>query len=233
MVEKTLESSLDCKEIKPVNPKGNQPWIFIGRTDVEAEIPILWPSDAKNWLTGKFPDAGKDWRQEENETIEDEMVGWHHWLNGHEFEQAPPCDGQGNLVCCSPLGCKESGTTERLNWTVSRVTCNHLFPFILLPSRVKKISLSWYRTNKFKSTYAEYLLLLSVFQMVDDFLPWVYISKPPVYLETTSLTLPTSHVNAIPSKHDITNQWQYYWAHISVQSAICILSHLITKQSHK
>ena len=86
VLEKTLESPLDCKEIKPVNPKGNKSWIFIGRTDAEAEAPVLWPLDAKNWLIGKDPDAGKDWRWEEKGTTEDEMVGWHHWLNGHEFE---------------------------------------------------------------------------------------------------------------------------------------------------
>ena len=85
VLEKTLESPLDCKEIKSVNPKGNQPWIFTERTDAEAEVPILWPPDVKNWLTGKDPDAGKDWRQEEKGTTEDEMVGWHHRLNGHEF----------------------------------------------------------------------------------------------------------------------------------------------------
>ena len=84
--KKTLESPLDCKEIKPVNPKGNQPWIFTGRTDAEAETPILWPPDVKNWLIGKDSDAGKDWRQEEKGAMEDEMAGWHHWLNGHEFE---------------------------------------------------------------------------------------------------------------------------------------------------
>ena len=120
VLEKTLESPLDCKEIQPVNPKGNQPWIFIGRTNVEAETPILWPPDAKNWLTGKDPDAGKDWRQKEKGTTKDEMVGWHHRLNGHEFEQALGVgDGQGSLGCCSPLGCKESDTTERLNWSES------------------------------------------------------------------------------------------------------------------
>jgi len=86
VLEKTLASPLDCEEIQPVHPKGNQSWIFIGRTDVEAETPILWPSDAKNWLIWKDPDAGKDWRQEEKRTTEDETVGWHHWLNGHEFE---------------------------------------------------------------------------------------------------------------------------------------------------
>ena len=86
VMEKTLESPLDCKEIQPVHPKGNQSWIFIERTDAEAEAPILWPPDAKNWLIWKDPDAGKDWRQEEKGMTEDEMVGWHHWLNGHEFE---------------------------------------------------------------------------------------------------------------------------------------------------
>ena len=94
--------SLDCKEIKPVNPKENQSWIFIGRTDAEAETPILWPPDAKNWLIWKDPDAGKDWRREEKGMTEDEMVGWHHWLYGHEFEQALADGmGQGSLACCS------------------------------------------------------------------------------------------------------------------------------------
>ena len=100
---KTLESPLDCKEIKLVNPKGNQSWIFIGKTDAEAEAPVLWPPNAKNWFIGKDSDAGKDWRQEEKEVTEDEMVGWHHQLDGREFEQAPGVgDGQGSLVCCSP-----------------------------------------------------------------------------------------------------------------------------------
>ena len=101
VLEKTLESPLDCKEIKPVNPKGNQSWIFTGRTNAEA--PILWPPDVKNWLTGKDPDAGKDWRWEKKGTTEDEMVGWHHQLDGHDFEQAPGVsDGQGSLACCIP-----------------------------------------------------------------------------------------------------------------------------------
>ena len=98
--------------------KGNQFWIFIGRTGAEAETPILWPPDAKNWITGKDPDAGKDWRQEEKGMAEDEMVGWLHQLDGHEFEQSPGVgDGQGSLACCSPWGCKDSDTTEWLNWT--------------------------------------------------------------------------------------------------------------------
>ena len=109
MLEKILESPLDSKEIKPVNPKENQPWIFIGRTDVEAETPILWPPDVKNQLIGKDPDTGKSWGQEEKGTTEDEMVGWHHWLNGYEFEQIlVNSEGQGSLVCCSPWAHKES-----------------------------------------------------------------------------------------------------------------------------
>ena len=105
VLEKTLESPLDCKEIKPVHPKGNQSWMFIGRTDAEAETPILWPPDVKNWLIGKDTDAGQDWRQEEKGTTEDEMVGWHNRLNGPEFEKAPGAgDGQESLVCHSSWG---------------------------------------------------------------------------------------------------------------------------------
>ena len=116
VLEKTLESLLDCKAIQPVNPKGNQSWVFIGRNDVEAETPILWPPDGKTWLIGKDPDAGKDWRQEEKGTTEDEIVGWHHWFYGHESEQTLGVgDGQGGLVCCSSWGHKESDTAE-LNW---------------------------------------------------------------------------------------------------------------------
>ena len=127
VLEKTLESPLDSKEIKPANPKGNQSWIFIGRTDAEAEIPLLWPPDVKKWLIWKDPDEGKDWRQEEKGTTEDDMFGWHHWLNEREFEQVPGVgDGQGSLACCSPWGCKESDMTERLNWT--ETTCRLSVP---------------------------------------------------------------------------------------------------------
>ena len=112
------ESPFDCKEIKPVIPKGNQSWIFIGKTDAEVETPILWPPDARNWLFGKDPDAGKDWGQEEKGTTEDEMVGWHHRLYGYKFEQAPGVgDGQGSLECCCPWCGKESDMIEPLNWT--------------------------------------------------------------------------------------------------------------------
>ena len=117
VLEKTLEGPLDCKEIQPVHPKGNQSWVFTGRTDAEADTPKLWPPDAKNWLFWKDPDVGKDWRREKKGTMEDEMVRWHHQLNGHEFEQAPGAgEGQGSLACCSPRGPKESDTTEQLNW---------------------------------------------------------------------------------------------------------------------
>ena len=116
VLEKTLENPLDCKEIKPVNPKGNQTRIFIGRTDAKAETPTLWQPNAKNWLTWKDPNVGKDWRQEEEGTTEDEIVWWHHWLDGHEFEQALGVgDGQGSLPCCSSWDPKESDTTEWLN----------------------------------------------------------------------------------------------------------------------
>ena len=118
MLEKTLDSLLDCKEIQPVHPKGNRSWIFIERTDVEAETPILWPPDAKSWLIWKAPDAGKDWGQEEKGTTEDEMIASYHRLNGHGFGWTPGVgDGQGSLACCGSRGHKESDTTEQLNWT--------------------------------------------------------------------------------------------------------------------
>ena len=116
VLEKTLESPLNWKQIKLLKPRGNKSWIFTGRPNAESNAPILWTPDAKSWLTRKDPDVGKDWRQEEKVMTEDEMVGWHHWLNGHEFEQAPgDGEGQGSLVCYRPWGHKESDTTERLN----------------------------------------------------------------------------------------------------------------------
>ena len=135
MLEKTLESPLDCKQTKPVNSKGSQSWIFIGRTDAEA--PVLWPHYMKSQLTGKDPDAWKDWRQEEKGTTEGETVGWHHRLNWPEFEQAlGGSEGQGSLACCSSWGRKESDMTEWLNsnseskdhWQVPWAQIRNLIP---------------------------------------------------------------------------------------------------------
>ena len=138
----TLESLLGCKEIQRVHPKGNQPWVFIGRTDAEAETPILWPPDVKKWLIGKDPNAGKDWRQEESGTTEDEMVEWHHWLNGHEFEQTlGVCDGQGSLVCFNPWGYKELDMTERLNWT--ELLCRDNIRWLSMLTELWVTELNW------------------------------------------------------------------------------------------
>ena len=131
VLEKTLESPLDCKEIQPVHSKGNQSWIFIGRTDAKAETPILWPPDAKSWLIGKDSDAGRDCGQEEKGMTEDEMAGWRHWLDGHESEWTLGVgDGQGGLACCNSWGRKESDMTEWLNWTEHLSIRNYLEIFI-------------------------------------------------------------------------------------------------------
>ena len=117
VLEKTLESPLDCKEIQPVHSKGDQPWVFFGRNDAKAETPVLWPPHAKSWFIGKDSDAGRDWGQEKG-TTEDEMVGWHHQLDGRESEWTLGVgDGQGGLACCDSWGHKESDMTEQLNWT--------------------------------------------------------------------------------------------------------------------
>ena len=137
---KRLESPLDCKEIQPVHPKGDQSWVFIARTDAEAETPIPWPPDVKSWLIGEDPDAGRDWGQEEKGMTEDEMAGWHHWLDGHEFEWTPGVDdGQGGLACCGSWGCKALDTTERLNWTELNSSQKHLDHLAYLSS------LLWFR----------------------------------------------------------------------------------------
>ena len=118
LLEKTLESPLDSKEIQQVHPKGNQSWVFTGRTDAEAETPILWPPDVKSWFIGKDSDAGRNWGQEEKGMTEDEIVGWHHRFNEHEFGWTQGVgDGQGSLACCGSWGCKELDMTEWLNWT--------------------------------------------------------------------------------------------------------------------
>ena len=128
--EQTLESPLDCEDIQTVHPKGDQSWVFIGGTDVEAETPISWPPDAKSWLIWKDPDAGKDWGPEEKGTTEDEMVGWHHQHNGHGFGWTPGVgDGQGGLACCSSWGCKVSDTAELLNWSELKVFWNNHLSF--------------------------------------------------------------------------------------------------------
>ena len=129
VLEKTLESPLDFKEIQPVSPKGNQSWIFIGRTDADTEASVLWPPNTKSQFISKDPNAGKDWSQEEKRMTEDKMVWWHHRLNGHEFEQAlGDGEGQGNQVCYSPWGFKESDTTEQLN-----NDNNHTFIYMAYP----------------------------------------------------------------------------------------------------
>ena len=138
VLEKILESPLNSEEIKPVNPKGNRPWILIGRTDAEAEVPIHWPLDAKSQLIGKDPDAGKDWGQEEKGATEYEMVGWHHWLNGHEFEQTPgDSEGQRSPACCSPWVTKSR--TWLSDWTTS---CSRGLPWELIS---KESTCQWER----------------------------------------------------------------------------------------
>jgi len=137
-LEKTLESPLDCKEIQPVHPKGDQPWVFIGRTDAKAETPVLWPPHAKSWLIGKVSVAMRNWGQEEKGMTEDNMAGWHHQLDGREFEWTPGVgDGQGGLECCNSWGCNESDITEQVNWTEepfilkTKQTSGYLYHFIL------------------------------------------------------------------------------------------------------
>ena len=166
MLEKTLESPLDTKEIQPVHPKGNQSWIFTGRTDAKAKTPVLWPPDVKSWLIWKDPDAGKDWRREEKGMTEDEMVGWHHWLDGHEFEQTLEMvmDSDTWRGAWSPWGHKESDTTEQLNWT-DYVTCGlSLVQFI--HSVVFDLCNIWHKEKK---------KLKAVLQGVDEKLEYVSV----------------------------------------------------------
>ena len=181
VLEKTLGSPLNCK-IKPVNSKGNQSWIFVGRTVAKAEIPILWPPDANNWLIEKDPDVGKDWRQEEKEMTEDEMVGWHHWLDGHESEQVPGVsDGQESLAFCSPRGGKESDVNE-LNWNTCNIinqqskTLTHL-PTPTYNSCSGIIKMVWlcYQENKLGFEVKSWQLTVTIFKWAGN--GWKFI--PP------------------------------------------------------
>ena len=156
VLEKTLESTLDWKQVQPVHPKGDQSWVFIERTDAKAETPVVWPPHAKSWLIGKDPDAGRDWGQEEKGTIEDEMAGWHHRLYGHEFEWTLGVgDGQGCQACCDSWGCKELDTTERLNWLTEQ-----RMPESQLLTRAKHISWShlflWEVSKRFYCTSSSF-----------------------------------------------------------------------------
>ena len=139
VLEKTLERPFESKEIQPVHPKGNQSWIFIGRTNAEAEIPILCPPDGKNWFIGKDPDAGKDWKQEEKGMTEDEMIGWCHQLSG-VWASLGVVKGQGGLVCCSPWGCKQLNMTEWLNWTELDCSLPGSFVHMIFQARI----LEWF-----------------------------------------------------------------------------------------
>ena len=147
VLEKTHENPLDCKEIQPVHPKGDQSWVFFGRNDAKPETPVLWPPHVKSWLIGKDSDAGRDWRQEKKGTTEDEMAGWHHRLNGYEFEWTPGVGGgQGGLACCDSWGRKESDTTKQLNWTDAQKISFQLlklFIYAVGPPFVLHITMLW------------------------------------------------------------------------------------------
>ena len=168
VLEKILESPLDCKEIQSVHSKGDQPWDFFGRNDAKAETPVLWPPHVKSWLIGKDSDDGRDWGQEEKGTTEDEMAGWHHWLDGRESEWTPGvCDGQEGLVCCDSWGRKESDTTEQLNWTELNATlslntqlfwyvtwvyeCYSIFPLKIIKIPHNIYSLMWVYSHLFQT----------------------------------------------------------------------------------
>ena len=182
VVLKTLKSPLDCK-IKPVHPKGNQSWIFIGRTDAEAKTPILWPPDGKNWLIGKDPDAGQDWRPEEKWMAEDEMVAWHHRLHGHEFEQAPGVgDGQRSLVCCSPWVRKESDMTEQLNWTEEKKrTVNSKLKSKLYKILSPLLSSSYdsHFSTRYLKLFCKYSIVFTLLSLLPLFLALLILCRSP------------------------------------------------------
>ena len=165
MLEKTLESPLDFKEIQPVHSEGDQPWDFSERNDAKAETPVLWPSHVKSWLIGKDSDAGKDWGQEEKGTTEDEMAGWHQWLDGHESEWTLGVgDGQGGLACCDSWGLKDSDMTERLNWTDLNWETNATTIYI---SKVSKVFST--RQEKKNFLYEKLKMLPSYFKTFNSF----------------------------------------------------------------
>ena len=176
VLEKTLESLLDCKEIQPVHPKGNQSSVFIGRTDVEAETPVFWPADVKSWLIWKDPDAGKDLRWEEKGTTEDEMIEWHHWLYGHGFGWTPGVgDAQGGLACCGSWGHKVLDMTERLNWTELHIYQEFLIRVIVWqkPLRYcKVISLQLIKINEKKNLLLDESYLEKLFPCCELTLYW-------------------------------------------------------------
>ena len=191
MLEKTFERPLDCKEIKPINPKGNQSWIFVGQTDAEASI--LWSPDVKSWLIGKYPNAGKDWGQEEKGTTENEMVGWHHWLNGHGFGWTPRVgDGQGGLVCWGSWGRKELDMTEQLNWTELMRPHAMIFIFWMLSFK-PTFSLSSFTFIKrlFSSSLSALRVVSSAYLRLLIFLPAIlipaYASSSPVFFSWCTL----------------------------------------------
>ena len=152
VLEKILESHLDCKKIQPVHSKGDQSWVLFGRNDAKVETPVLWSPDAKSWLIGKDSDAGRDWGQEEKWTTEDEMAGWHHWLNGREFEWTLGVgDGQGGLACCDSWGCKESDTTEWLIWSdliLPVINAIHIYCEIIENIQKQKIKIIFSTTTR-------------------------------------------------------------------------------------
>ena len=197
VLEKTLESPLDCKEIQPVHPKGDQSWVFIGRTDAEAETPIFWPPHAKSWLTGKDPDTGRDWGQEEKGATEDEMAGGHHQLNAHEFEWTPGVgDGQGGLACCDSWGHKKSDTTEQQNWTELNYMWQQCFIFTFPYHLAWGFTSSWswgkfvnYSLNKF-------------WMQQNHFLSFLFLKSTP------ALLLPTCVILYKPIS---VSSWKWKW----------------------
>ena len=180
MLEKILESPLDCKEIQPVHSEGDQPWDFFGRNDAKAETPGLWPPHVKSWLIGKDSDAGRDWGQEEKGMTEDEMAGWHHWLDGCEFEWTPGVgDGQGGLACCNSWCRKESETTEQLNWTELNLSMSAAYMtsivFRINPKTLAQPP-SFFLLCPCPSLWSHHLSLLIWLQLTVKILPCFFLS---------------------------------------------------------